>query len=81
MSLQPHSPVVRLFLFLALCLNLHNNFFDKFSETDAFLSQDGEEDKPMSQQDILQKIRQKKEVMEKLRCQPWNMHRKRRTLL
>uniref|UniRef100_A0A0N5AQL8 TMC domain-containing protein n=1 Tax=Syphacia muris TaxID=451379 RepID=A0A0N5AQL8_9BILA len=62
------------------------------SETEAFLSTDGtsaghmghddddEENKPMTRQVLLDKIRQKKEVIGKLRCQPWSMSRKRRTL-
>ncbi|OZC08094.1 hypothetical protein X798_04885 [Onchocerca flexuosa] len=46
-------------------------------------SQEEESDengKPMSRQVLLDKIREKKEVIGTLRCQPWNMNRKRRTL-
>lgn len=36
--------------------------------------------KPITRQSLLNKIRQKKQVINKLRCQPWSMNRKRRTL-
>uniref|UniRef100_A0A914W8V7 TMC domain-containing protein n=1 Tax=Plectus sambesii TaxID=2011161 RepID=A0A914W8V7_9BILA len=51
-------------------------------ETDAFLhtESEDEENKPMTRHALLDKIRQKKEVIGKLRCQPWSMRRKRRTL-
>ncbi|GMR34113.1 hypothetical protein PMAYCL1PPCAC_04308, partial [Pristionchus mayeri] len=40
----------------------------------------GEDGKPLTKHDILNKIRQKKEVIETLRTQPWTMNRKRRML-
>ncbi|KAL7069863.1 hypothetical protein ACQ4LE_011020 [Meloidogyne hapla] len=56
----------------------------------AFLEDDREHDdeeeaadttgRPLTRQHLLNKIREKKEVINKLRCQPWNMNRKRRTL-
>lgn len=36
--------------------------------------------KTLTRQSLLNKIRQKKQVINKLRCQPWSMNRKRRTL-
>ncbi|VDO55046.1 unnamed protein product [Brugia timori] len=64
----------------------------KFRETGEFLKpaaytnepyqeeESEESNQPMSRQVLLDKIREKKEVIGKLRCQPWNMNRKRRTL-
>ncbi len=52
------------------------------SEQDPFLKRDDgdEESQHLTREEILEKIREKKECIEKLRCQPWSMHRKLRTL-
>jgi len=59
-------------------------FFFKFSEVDREHADDEEaadtSGRPLTRQHLLNKIREKKEVINKLRCQPWNMNRKRRTL-
>ncbi|EYB81964.1 hypothetical protein Y032_0370g108 [Ancylostoma ceylanicum] len=55
-------------------------------ESDAFLGKSDNRDetdedgKPLTRQVLLERIRQKKEVIGKLRCQPWSMTRKKRTL-
>uniref|UniRef100_A0A1I7SFY6 Calponin-homology (CH) domain-containing protein n=1 Tax=Bursaphelenchus xylophilus TaxID=6326 RepID=A0A1I7SFY6_BURXY len=55
------------------------------SKGDELAQNDDEEDdetskKPMTRQLLLSKIREKKEVINNLRCKPWSMNRKRRTL-
>jgi transmembrane channel-like protein len=65
--------------------SIYFTIFYSFSEVDR--DKDDDEDatadasgKPLTRQHLLNKIREKKEVINKLRCQAWNMNRKRRTL-
>lgn len=54
-----------------------------FREQEAFHTHhdgDVEDDRQLSREELLEKIRKKKAVIERLRCQPWPMRRKRRTL-
>ncbi|KAI6209460.1 TMC domain-containing protein [Aphelenchoides besseyi] len=55
-------------------------FVDETGNDENDEDEDNDPSKPMSKQLLLSKIRQKKEVINKLRCQPWSMQRKRRTL-
>uniref|UniRef100_A0A0K0EV19 Transmembrane channel-like protein 2 (inferred by orthology to a C. elegans protein) n=1 Tax=Strongyloides venezuelensis TaxID=75913 RepID=A0A0K0EV19_STRVS len=52
------------------------------SGVDGFEGEDTDDEDPthMSKERLMEAIRQKKEIIGKVRCQPWNMKRKRRTL-
>ncbi|CAD5228883.1 unnamed protein product [Bursaphelenchus okinawaensis] len=53
---------------------------DELAQNDDEENDDEANKKPMTRQLLLSKIREKKEVINNLRCKPWSMNRKRRTL-